>query len=811
MSNTGRKGKLNKENVTEKVLDKAKIRKLPKTIQDSIPYETVYKNGIIETEKGVFTRSYQLDETNFKTASDEEQLEIFRKYGNFLNSFDENTRWQINIFNHAVDKAETMEQIRIRPAKDGLNVIRQAMNNVYLDKLADGKNDITQSKFLTISINDSSITHASDVIRRIDKDISKSLKKITGRETSPMTLEERLQLLHNIYNPDDPELANIEIENELHFSLDELAKQGLISKDVIGPNELGFKKNSFDLSDKKGTVFFIPTVPSFLTTDFIADLTDLSINMLISLTHTAMNGSEAIKLAKARLSDIESDISQKQQEARDSGVGYGMLPPELEKAWDTARGLMTDIMSRNQKLFLITFTIAVFADNQTELDDDIALIKSTCEKHVCTPVILSDQQEFALNNTLPLCRDDLFVDQLHTTETASVFIPYTSQELMQKNAIFYGLNSVTKNMILYNRLSGKNYNGLIFGGSGSGKSFTAKLEMIAVLLRDTKSRVYIIDPDGEYTPMVEAFGGQIVYFAFGSKTYINPLDLNLEDGDDPVAEKTDYILSLIDIMIGGDNTLDPIAKSIVIRCVKSIYTGYIKHCVDMNLPIDISYAKTLRDLYEELKMQPEIQANSVASVIEPFAVGAYDLFSHRTNIETDNRIVCFNIQKLGPGLKALGLFICSSYVWNEMLKNFKKKIYTWFYIDEFHLLLQTDNIIKTMVSIWKRARKFLGVPTGITQNTAELLRTKGASGIINNTDFVLMLSLPKEDRQNLQILFGLSDSQLDYITESDKGSGLLYNGKITIPFENEFPKDNPIYRIISTSSDTNEPEDRKTA
>lgn len=800
-----------KKNVQDQILEKAKIRKLPKTIQDSIPYETVYKNGIIETDKGVFTRSYQLDEANFKTASDDEQLDIFRKYGNFLNAFDENTRWQINIFNHAVDKADTMEQIRIRPEKDGLNVYRQAMNNVYLDRLAEGKNDITQSKFLTISIKDTNISHATDVIRRLDKDISKNLKKITENDTTPMSLEERLQLLHNIYNPDDPELANVEIENELHFNLDELAKQGLTSKDAIGPSELCFKGRNYNMSDKIGTVMFIESVPSFLTTDFIADLTDLSINMLISITHSTMNGSDAIKLAKARLADIESDISEKQKDSRESGVGYGMIPPELEKARETARSFMTDIMSRNQKIFLLTFTIAVFAESQKELDDDIALIKSTCDKHLCPVKVLSDQQEFAFNNTLPLCRDDLFVDQLHTTETASVFIPYTSQELMQKNAIFYGLNSVTKNMILYNRLSGNNYNGLIFGGSGSGKSFTAKLEMIAVLLRDTKSRVYIIDPDGEYTPMVEAFGGQVVNLAFGSKTYLNPLDLNMDDGDDPVAEKTDYILSLIDIIIGGGNTLDPIAKSIVIRCVKNLYTGYIKHLMDVNMSIDISFAKTLRDLHDEIKMQPEPQARSVASVIEPYATGAYDLFSHRTNIETDRRIVCFNIQKIGSGLKALGLFICTNYVWNEMLKNWKKKIYTWFYIDEFHLLLQTDNTIKTMVSIWKRARKFLGVPTGITQNTAELLRASEASGIINNTNFVIMLSLPKEDRQNLQILFGLSDSQLDYINGNDKGSGLLYNGKITIPFENEFPKDNPIYRIISTSSDTKEATERKTA
>ena len=787
----------------------AKIEKLPKTVQDSIPLRGFMQDGTIETTPGVFTRTYKLKDVNFSIASEEDQMAIFKSFIDFLNSFNEFTKWEFTIFNHEIDKRKTIEDIQIKPQQDGLNKYRKELNKIMLDSLKTGNNSITQDKYLTVSVEDLNAEHAAVTLKKLDGEINRGLKKITKVDTLPMSSYERMNLLYSIYNQDfDYRLiTGLDKDEKEVFDLDWLTKSGLSVKDVIGPNSMDFTNgNRFMLGDIYGQALYLERVPPYLTSQFVADLSDMQSNMLISVTMEGINAEKSIKLVRNQLGNIESRVAAVEKRNGEGGY-FGALPPELERAQKNARSLMDDIMGRNQKLFLTTFTVVVFARTLEQLDENVRLVKSIGAKHICPLKPMKFQQEFAFNTALPLCRNDVFVERLYTSESAAVFIPFNSEELVQKNAIFYGINQSTKSMILYDRLTGNNYNGLIFGYSGSGKSFIAKCEMISVLLGHPNSQVFVVDPQGEYAPLTKAFHGQEIVLSPGSTVYINPLDLDIspdESGsENPVTTKLDFVITLFTIIMGKNQPLTPVHTAILDKCVKRIYRPYIEMLEKKNITTDISICPTLSDLYQELLMQKDErdEAGQLADILYQYAVGSFTTFAHRTNVNTDARFVVYNTKMLGTGMKELGLFVSVNDIWNRMIRNSKKNIYTWFYIDEFHILLESEGTTAFLKRIWKMARKWLGVPTGIMQNTEDLLRNADTRAIVNNTSLVIMLKESQMDRQNLATLFNLSSSQLEYITNSDPGHGLIYNGKVILPFKNDFPKNTKLYAIMTTAHD----------
>lgn len=798
-----------KENVMTKLQEQAKIEKLPQNITETIPFRGMLANGIVETYPGTFTKSYRLKDINFTIAQPEEQATIFSHYMELLNTFDESMKWQINIFNHKTDKRDTIENLRILPQQDGLNKYRQEMNKVLLNNLTQGNNSITQEKFLTVAIDDDNVEHAVSTLRRVDVEVSNALKKICKQDTFPMSSLERMRLLYDIYNQEsDYRFATGILDGEEEFSLEHIEKLGLSIKDVVGPAGINFApRDYFQLGETYGRVMYLDRVPKHLKTTFISDLADIQSNMLISLTHETTSQEEALNLAKYRLADIDATIANKLKNYAEEGYLGASLPPELEKAQGNARELIQDITSRNQKVFFMTMTLAIFADSKEELNEVTKQVKSIARKHLCPFKPVYDQQEFALNTVLPLCRNDLFVDIMYTTESAAVFIPYNSQEINQKNAIFYGLNQTTRGMILCDRLSGNNYNALYFGAPGGGKSFIAKIEQVSVLLNHPDAQIFVIDPQGEYYPMAQHLNGSRIVLAPGSHYYINPLDLDLASDDemeiDPITMKTDFVFSMLETMLGRGRRLDPTCYSIVDRCVRKLYRPYIDIMSKRTdgVTCDPTICPTLADLYQELLNQENINADQLAEVLEVYAKGSFNTFAHRTNIKTQARYVVYDIKGLGSRLKDLGLQICTNDVYNRMISNSRANIYTWFFIDEFHILLQSPTIVTFLAQIWKMARKWMGVPTGILQNTEDLLRDKETRSIVNNTSFAIMMSSSLMDRQNLAELFMLSDSQLSYINNSEPGHGLLYNGKITLPFVYKFPKNTELYALMTTAHD----------
>lgn len=777
-----------------------------KTAQDTIPYKTIYSNGVIETKEGTFTKAYLLTDINFRAIDDEEQLRVFSAYGDLLNSF--SVKFQIFIHNHMSSRARSFDKVRLLPQQDGLNKYRSEMNEIFLENLARSKNNVTQDKYLIISATSDKQDEAFGELAAAERELQKQIRKISpGAEALPQTASKRLKTLYTIFNPDGVFENSVDENGNMFFDIEKVYKNGLTSKDAIAPSAFDFKPNYFMMGETYAETVFLEDVPNYLTDAFMEDLEALPFAMCLSIHYSPVDPASGIKMVKDKITNINSQIAQSQKSAAREGYSGTLVSPEIQIEQQQTLQLYEDLISRDQKMFFSTMVITAFAESKEELKDEIKSIMSIGNKHLAPFKPLSYMQELGMRASLPLAINEIPIKRLYTTSSASIFIPYSATEMIQDAGIYYGLNRISDNPIIYSRLSGQNYNGLIFGSSGSGKSFSAKLEMLSVLLKSSKNVVYVIDPEKEYINLAKGLNGEVVELSASSRTFLNPLDMDLEYSadSDPVSMKADYILGLIDILLGDRVTLDPIAKSIVDRCVRNIYRGYVEHLETIGrqngykVTNDPKAAPTLIDLFYELKRQPEAEAETVANILEIYATGSQSVFAHRTNVDADNSFVVYDIMNLGTGLKALGLYVCLNDIWNKMIQNRKKDIFTWVYIDEFYLLLQSDSAATFLMNIWKRARKWNGVPTGIMQNTEDLLSSPQARNIINNTSFIYALALPALDRTNLQEILKLPETMLQYITDNQTGTGIMYNGKTTVPFRNEFPKDTLIYKLLSTS------------
>lgn len=780
----------------------------PKTAQETIPYLSVYKNGIIEISENVFSKSYVIGDVNFSIASDEEQENIFMNYGKLLNMFGEKVTAQITIFNRNVDIDKFKKNVLLKLKGDGLDKYRLENNAIMEMKIGEGKNNITHEKYLTLSLEADNIDAAIKAFSKLDNEVSTFIKKINNADTQPMTLEERLSVLYDIYNlnADVPfqKKAKISEHPAQTFDLNWLKRQGITTKDIIAPPSISFNYNHSMIGDKYAKTMFISNLPTYLETGILSDITDIPCNMLTSIHFESLGQDRTIKLIRNQLVNINSNVIDAQKKATKSGYSPDLISTDLKRAQEQANQLMDDVTTRNQKLFLVTLAITVFADNQTELDRYASMVKTAAQKHLCTARDLNYQQEYGFTTSLPLAYNKLFVQRLLTTEAASVFIPFSTQELSQNKGMYYGLNAVSRNLILFNRLNSKNANGVILGTPGSGKSFSAKREMINVLLT-TDDDIYVIDPEREYAPLAALFGGEVVKIAAGSKTYINPLDMdiNYADDDDPITLKSDFVGSLCETVIGGKYGLSPVQKSVIDRCVRLVYQPYLKHMVSLGSTqtCDKAAMPTLDDFYQLLLKQPEPEAHSLALALELYCRGSLDTFAHKTNVNTSSRFIIYDIKDIGSGMKEMGLQVCLNDIWNKIITNKKLGKRTWFYIDEFYLLTQTDSSARFLQQVYKRARKWAGIPTGITQNVEDLLASKEARGIINNCDFIYMLNQSPLDRAELAAMLNMSPAQVSYITNSDAGQGLLYTGKHIVPFIDKFPTNNSLYKAMTTKPD----------
>lgn len=826
--NTKQKKETHKEKKAAKksskaLKNKAKVLKIPKTVQDSIPYLAVYPDdGIIETEEGIFTKSYELQDVNYSIAKQAEQEEMFVKYGEFLNSYDPTVRIQITMNQRTINMETFEEDVLLKLKHDVLDELRIERNEMLKKKMAEGKNNLVIEKYITLSIQAQDIAQARIIFGRYDTEIVTNIKKIGGAGVRQLSAAERLEILHDIYNPDSVGLFGNNMikksDGEYVFHPDEkfsfaiMKRMGLCTKDCIGPSGFQFKSDHGMVGDKYFRALFMRSLPSFMSDSLLAELSKTECNMITSLHYQPVESEKAIKLARAQVTNVQANAIDKQKKASKAGYSADLINPELLNAVTETKELVQDLTHRNQKLFFMTFVIVHFADTLEQLKSDSETIRSIGRRFVCDMKPLSFQMENGLTTALPLGNNQLKIKRSLTTESAAIFMPFVNQELLDRDGgMYYGNNAVSGNLILFNRRNCKNGNGFIFGVPGSGKSFSAKQEMQTVLL-SSDDDVIVIDPEGEYYPMADLLGGEVIRIAAGENNHINPLDINLgiDSEDDPIALKSDFMVSLCELIAGGVMGLNATQRSIIDRCVKKTYEPLLDSYNADTGTYDYDKTPTLVDFWMILKEQSGYDAMQLAESLEIYVTGSLNVFAHKTNVKYSERFVVYDIKDIGTTMKSMGLMVVLDNIWNRIVEGREKGKHVWFFIDEIYLLFKTESSTEFLRQLYKRARKYGGIPTGITQNVSDLLENSTARTMISNSEYLQMLSQAPLDRAQLGEMLNISPTQMGYITNSEPGSGLLYDGQHIVPFVNKLPKDTKAYSAMTTKlSEVKEREERQ--
>ena len=754
------------------------------TAQQTIPYLAMYPDGICKVTEKKYSKSIAYDDINYQLAQADDKTAIFENWCDFLNYFDATVSVQLSFINRGTRSGGAEEVVAIPAQNDAFNSIRTEYADMLKHQLAKGNNGFVKSKYITFSVEADNLNAAKARLARIETDILNNFK-VLGAAARPMTGYERLEALHSVFHPEG---------EPFRFSWDWLTPSGLTTKDFIAPSSFRFGEGRyFRMGRKIGAVSFLEILAPELNDRMLADILDLETGIVVNLHIKSIDQTEAIKTIKRKITDLDKMKIEEQKKAVRSGYDMDIIPSDLAMFGGEAKNLLQDLQSRNERMFLLTFLVVNMADTKRKLENDIFAAAGIAQKYNCALTRLDYQQEAGLMSSVPLGENLIPIQRGLTTSSTAIFIPFITQELFQTGAaLYYGLNALSNNMILCDRKRLKNPNGLILGTPGSGKSFAAKREITNAFLI-TDDDIIICDPEAEYYPLVRRLHGQVIRISPTSTQYVNPMDINLNysEDDNPLALKSDFLLSLCELVIGGKEGLMPVEKTVIDRSVRNVYRPFLAAPDPAKMPI-------LGDLYDELLRQPEPEAARVAAALELYVSGSLNVFNHRTNVELSNRLVCFDIKQLGKQLKKLGMLIVQDQVWNRVTINRAEKKSTRYYMDEFHLLLKEEQTAAYSVEIWKRFRKWGGIPTAITQNVKDLLSSREVENIFENSDFVLMLNQAQGDREILARQLNISPQQMKYVTHTEAGEGLIFYGNVVLPFLDRFPQKTELYRVMTT-------------
>ena len=765
---------------------KAKMQgKIAMSAQDTISYKEMRPDGICIVKDNYFTKTIQFYDINYQLARNEDKNIIFENYCDFLNYFDKSISVQLSFLNQTMDISDFEKSIAIKPQNDDFDGIRAEYTEMLKNQLSRGNNGIVRKKYITFGIEADNIQNAKQRLERIETDIINNFK-ILGVRAFSLNGMERLELLHSCFNGG---------ENKLNFSWNLIYKTGLTTKDFIAPTSFNFSDGRcFRMGGTIGAVSFLHILAPELTDEMLKNFLEIQSALSVNIHIKSIDQSEAIKMIKRKITDLDKMKIEEQKKAVRAGYDMDIIPSDINTFGIDAKKLLEDLQGRNERMFLVTVLIMNTAKTKKALNSAIFEVQSIAQQRNCPLRRLDYQQEDGLMASVPIGINNIGIQRALTTSSTAIFVPFTTQELFSDSpeALYCGLNAISNNMIMVDRKMLKNPNGLILGTPGSGKSFSAKREMTNAFLV-TNDDIYVCDPEAEYNPLIHALKGQVVKLSPTSKDYLNPLDININysDEENPLALKSDFVLSFCELIIGGRDGLEPIEKTVIDRSVTRIYQKYFENPQPQNMPI-------LEDLYEEIKKQPEQEAGRIASALELYVKGSLNVFNHHTNVDISNRIVCFDIKELGKQLKKLGMLVVQDQIWNRVTINRNEHKSTRYYCDEFHLLLKDEQTAAYSVEIWKRFRKWGGIPTGITQNVKDLLSSAEIENIFENSDYIYMLNQAQGDREILAKKLGISPQQLSYVTQSGAGEGLLFYGNTIIPFIDRFPKDTKLYSLMTT-------------
>ena len=731
-----------------------------------------------------FTKTIQFRDINYQLSDNEDKQAIFDGWCDFLNYFDSSIKFQFSFVNLTALRESFARAIPLR--SDQFESIQRELSKIIQEQQAKGNNGIVKTKYLTFGIDADNIRSAKPRLERIETDILNNFKRL-GVSAEVLNGQERLRVLHDILRMDTPE--------PFAFRWEDLPRSGLSTKDYIAPSSFLFSRaKDFRMGKKFASVSFLQILAPELSDRILKDFLDIESNIVVNIHVQSVDQVSAIKTIKRTITDLDKSKIEEQKKAVRAGYDMDIIPSDLATYGAEAKKLLSDLQSRNQRMFLVTFLILNTADTKRQLDNNVFQTNSIAQKYNCSITALDYQQEEGMVSSLPLGLNQIEIQRGLTSSGVAIFVPFTTQELFQDSpeALYYGINALSNNIIMVDRKLLKNPNGLILGTPGSGKSFSAKREISNVFLA-TDDDIMICDPEGEYFPLVQRLEGQVIKISPTSRHHINPMDINLNysDEENPLSLKSDFILSLCELIVGGKDGLKPVEKTIIDRCVRMVYQDYLNDPKPENMPI-------LGDLYDCLRKQEEKEAQFVATALEIYVTGSLNVFNHQTDVDVNNRVVCYDIKELGKQLKKIGMLIVQDQVWNRVTINREAQKSTRYYIDEFHLLLKEEQTAAYSVEIWKRFRKWGGIPTGITQNVKDLLASREVENIFENSDFIYMLNQAAGDRKILAQQLGISPHQLSYVTHSNAGEGLLFYGDTIVPFVDNFPKDTELYRLMTT-------------
>ena len=753
--------------------------KVPSSVQDTIPIKKIWKDGTFQVGNK-FSRTFRFTDVNYSVAARDDQLAMFLAYCELLNALEIGATTKITINNRRMTKSSFARNL-IPHADDDLNEYRDEYNDMIMDAAIRG-NGILQEKYITVSVIKKSYEEAKTFFSRVYTELASRFAGLSSK-LYEIDVVDRMRVFHDFFR--------IGQEESYHFDLKDLMKRGHSFTDAICPDSMTVKSDHIRIGKKYARVLYLQEFPSFLKDSMVSELCDINRNLMLSIDIIPIPTDEAVKEVERKLLGTETEITNWQRKQNKNNNFSAVVPYDLEQQRKESKEFLDDLTSRDQRMMFVTVTLVHVADSKKQLDTDTEALLSVARKHICQFQTLKYQQLDGLNTTLPYGLRKINALRTLTTESAAVFMPFQAQEINHHEGIYCGQNAISKNLLFVNRSSLLNGNGFVLGVSGSGKSFFAKDEIIQLVLRN-QGDVIIIDPEREYDRLVRALGGEVINIAADSKNHINAMDMESEyaDSENPVLLKSEFILSLCEQLVGSGK-LSAKEKSLIDRCTQIVYRPFIKRGCTGKVP-------TLKDFHKELLKQPEPEAKDVALAIELFTDGSLDTFAKPTNVNTESSLICYDIRDLGKALKTVGMLVVLDSIYNRIVRNKKKGRPTYVFIDEIYLLFANEYSSNFLFEQWKRARKHNACYTGISQNIEDLLQSHTARTMLANSEFITLLNQAATDRIELAKLLGISETQLSYVTNADAGKGLLKCAGNIVPFENHFPKDTKLYKVMTT-------------
>ena len=751
---------------------------VPRKVQDVIPIKRIWPDGIFLVG-GKFSKMYRFTDINYLVASRADKETMFLAYSELLNSLDSGATTKITINNRRLNRKNFEKSILMPLKGDARDVYREEYNQMLLGKAMAG-NGIVQEKYITVTMLKKDIEEARAYFARIGADIIAHFAAL-GSKCTELDATERLRVLHDFYRSGE--------EVDFYFDMRDKMRKGHDFRDYICPDSMEKSADHLKIGERFCRVLYLKDYASYIKDSLVTELTDMGRNMMLSIDIVPIPTDEAVREVENRLLGVETNITNWQRKQNANNNFSAVVPYDMELQRKEAKEFLDDLTTRDQRMMLGIITMVLTAESKEQLDSDTEAVLSIARKHMCQLAVLKYQQFDGLNTVLPIGTRRINAFRTLTTESLAVFIPFKVQEIQDAGGIYFGENAISHNLIMCNKANLLNQSAFLLGVPGSGKSFAAK-ELITFLMLNTEDDILICDPEGEFSPLVKAMGddiGAVFNLCAGGKHRLNAMYMVDGYGEqNPIVEKSQFIMSLVEQI--DKNGVGPQHKSIIDRCTALVY----KEAQETGI------VPTLTTLREKLLVQPEEKAREIALALELFTTGSLDIFGHGSNIYLDKRVVVFNIHDLGEQLKPTGLLVITDTMLNRVTLNWQKGKRTHVFIDEFHVVFESEQGAGFFNSAWRQFRKRNAYPTAITQNVEYLLDSVQASTMLSNSEFIIMLNQAASDREKLSKLLNISNEQMSYVTNADAGCGLIRYGSALVPFVNRFPKDTKLYDLMTT-------------